>query len=93
MNMNKVQKNIVDKELTQLTNKELKYVQKPLGKALYKGRPKKKEDEKAHWSDRIKCDVCAKEFTRSARNAHNLTKEHLIYSKMNKKLKKLLIDD
>lgn len=74
---------------------ELKYVQKPIGKALYTkkkiGRPKK--DNPSQWSDKIKCDVCGNEFIRSNRSNHNKTKQHQLYLKMNDKIKKLLVDN
>ncbi len=91
--MDKIQKNIKEKELIQCNEEELKYVQKPLGKAIYKGRLKKSDDDKAHWSNKIKCNICNKEFIRSSRTAHNLTNFHKLYMKMNEKLKKILIDD
>lgn len=77
-----------DKVLVDYDTEELEYVQKPLGKAHFKSEPKKK----THWSDRVKCDVCNKEFTRSARSQHKKTQVHQVYAKMNKKLQKLLID-
>ena len=92
--MDKIQKNLKEKkELVQYDEDELKYVQKPLGKAIYKaGRPKKSDDEKAKWNDKIKCSICNKEYIRSASNAHKITQYHKIHSKMNDKLKKLLIE-
>src|ERR1700677_1702569 len=82
-----------NKGLSQYTSEELKYVQKPLGKAIYKcRRPKKEDSEKCHWSDKVKCDTCGKTFMRSARTAHNNTNFHKIHIKMNDKLKKLLIE-
>lgn len=79
------------KQLTQLSPEALSYVTKPIGKAFFnhKGRPKK--DDKAKWNDRIKCEICGVEFTRSNRTAHNKTKTHKIYSEMNQKLKKILL--
>lgn len=77
-----------DKVLVDYDTEELKYVQKPIGKAHFQSEPKKK----AHWSDRVKCEVCNKDFTRSARSQHKLTNHHKTYEKMNKKLRELLID-
>lgn len=93
---------------------ELKYLQHPIGEAIYthslneknsdkpkkdiievekrgRGRPRLKSPAK--WSDRIKCDVCGKDFIRSRRCAHNKTKIHLAFEKMNKKLRKILLDN
>lgn len=89
------QKNINDSKAIALYDDEtLKYVQTHTGKAIYNkiGRPKKNETEKAKWSDKIICDVCGKTFIRSARSSHKKTKYHNFYSKMNAKLKKLLVD-
>lgn len=87
-----IQTNLKDqKGLSQYNVEELKYVQKPLGKALYKhvGRPK--SENKAHWNDKIICKICGGKFTRSARTGHDKTKVHQIYAKMNDKMRKLLI--
>jgi hypothetical protein len=81
-------------------NEELRYLQKPLGKAIYKnainqpiGRPRKSEDEKAKPDDRIICDICQGVFTRAHRSAHKKTKVHQAYEKMNGKIQKLLLDE
>ena len=47
-----------------------------------KGRPKKKEMDKAAPSDRIKCDICNVTFIRSGRTNHNSTKIHKLFEKM-----------
>lgn len=69
----------------------LKYVQKPIGKAIYKGRVPK--EQYADPKDKINCDICGKTYTRSNKNAHIKTNHHQIYSKMNKKMAKLLLDE
>ena len=79
-----------DKNLVDYSSDQMRYVQKPFGKAVYNSKTVVKK-EKAHWSDRIKCDVCGKEFTRSARSMHNKTQHHVTYSKLNKKLAELLL--
>lgn len=84
------------KALTSYSNEELKYLQKPIGKGIYKstiGRPRKKEEEKCKPNDRIVCDICNGEFIRSHRWDHNKTKIHQAYLKMNNKIKKLLLDE
>lgn len=88
--------NKIDKgeALTLYSTEELKYIQKPIGKAIYKnavGRPKK--DEKAKPSDRVVCDICGGKFVRSHRWDHNKTKVHQAYSKMNDQIRKLLLAD
>jgi|ERR1700759_5798595 len=78
---------------------ELKYLNKPLGKAIYtstiknKGRPRKNENEKCKPSDRIICEICNKEYTRSASFKHKSTQYHQLHERMNKKLRKVLLED
>lgn len=86
-----------NKNFAKYTIDELKYVQKPIGRALYKiedipkcGRPR--VSEKKSPSDRIICNICSKEFTRSGRTKHNRTQYHQAFEEMNSKLRKLLID-
>jgi hypothetical protein len=97
MDKTKIQKNLnYGKALTLYDDDELRYVQKPIGKAIYKnaiGRPKKKEEDKAHPNDRLICDVCGNKFIRAHRSKHKKTKVHQAYEKMNKKIQKLLIEE
>jgi len=81
------------KPIIDYDNNSLKYVQKPLGKALYRGRPRKNEEDKGKPTDKIKCSLCGNSFTRSNRSHHNKTQRHLLYDKVNKKMAKLVIDD
>jgi len=95
MDYKKVQNNLAEQKGLGLYEKdELKYVQQPLGKAIYTtkkvGRPI--SETPSHWSDRVKCDVCGDYFTRSARSNHNKTRHHRDYEKMNYKIKELLLD-
>jgi hypothetical protein len=83
------------KSIPLLDKDDIKYLQKPIGKALYTeviGRPKKKEEDKAHPSDRLFCNICGGKYVRSHRSAHNKTKVHQAYAKMNHKLSRLLLD-
>lgn len=82
-------KNLVDYDVT-----ELDYVMKPLGTALYRkrGRPRISKEDKALPSDKIKCEVCSKVFTRSGRTGHNRTTYHRVHLDLNEKLRKLLIN-
>ncbi len=80
--------------LTLLDIDTLKYARKPLGKAIYRanvGRPLK--EDHVHWTDRVKCNICGKIFTRSARANHNKTKYHQTYACIGEKLRKILIND
>ena len=70
----------------------LKYIQKPIGKALQRGRPRKPEEEKGKPSDRIVCKLCHREFVRSNRSHHDKTERHKLYARVNQKLAKLVLD-
>ena len=92
----KSQKQINEEEyIINYNDDTLKYVQKPIGKALYKGkgRPPMIEDEKAKPSDKIQCKLCNNLFVRSNRSHHNKTQKHKLYEKINTKLAKLVIDN
>lgn len=83
------------KSIPLMEEEELKYLQKPIGKAIYKrsvGRPRKPDDEKARPGDRVVCEICGGNFKRSHRSSHNKTKIHMVYENMNKKLMNLLVD-
>lgn len=74
----------------------IRYLEKPIGKAIYKnaiGRPKKRDEDKANYYDRIVCDSCGIEYTRAHRSAHRKTKVHQAYEKMNNKMKKFLVNE
>ncbi len=82
------------KGLALYKNKELKYIEEPLGYASYCGEIEHHEKEpKTHWSDRIKCNICGKEFTRSARSAHKQTVYHKLHLKFHKKISNLMINE
>lgn len=82
------------KSTTILTVEELKKLEKPIQKAIYK-RPKpivkNNISKKAHWNDKIECTVCGKTFTRSSRTYHNRSQYHQIHYNMNEKIKNLLL--
>jgi hypothetical protein len=83
------------KSIPLLNENEIKYIQTPVGQAIYKnsfGRPKKKDYEKAKPSDRLTCSICGGKFIRSHRSSHNKSKVHQAYLNMDNKLKKLLLD-
>jgi hypothetical protein len=75
---------------------DLKYVRKPIGKAIYNnailGRPKINEEDKAKPTDRIECKVCGKTFIRSGRTNHNKSEIHKAYLRMDEKLKDFLLN-
>ena len=79
-------KNIVDYD-----EMEMRYLQRPIGSALYKGRPRKPESERAKPTDRITCKICGKEYFRSGSAKHKLTKYHILHEDLNKKLMRILL--
>ncbi len=91
--ISKIQEKIKDdKNIAEYSEEELKYLQKPIGKALYRGRPKIDETKKAKATDKIVCEICGKSFFRSGRTKHKRTKFHMLHENMNKKLMKMLVD-
>jgi len=89
----KSQDKIRSDDMINYDDSTLRYVQKPVGKALYRGRPRKSDEDKGKPNDRIKCNLCGKEFTRSNRSHHNNTQVHLLYKKVNEKMSKLVLID
>lgn len=113
MNYRKIRRRLANKKgLGLYEPDEIKYLEKPLGKAAYLGEKieetidQSDEDKlveeislsplvkvKALWSDRVKCPICGKRFTRSCRNSHEKTSYHKTYLKFHKKLRKIMLDD
>lgn len=86
------------KPMINMTREEFDYSQKPIGKALYKNAINNKPGRpatgiKAMPTDRLKCDICGKEYFRSGSTKHKRTVYHTERAKLNKKLIELLIDD
>jgi hypothetical protein len=82
---------------------EFKYINTPIGKAIYKESYEKKEDElvtpkqsryrgATKPTDRIKCKICGKIYSRNCKTHHDKTQHHLFYDNMNKKLRELLLN-
>ena len=71
----------------------LKYVKKPIGNALYTGRPKMDEEDKGKPNDKVECKLCGKVFTRSNRSKHKRTQRHKLYEKVNTKMAKMVLND
>lgn len=91
------------KRITILNCDEIKYLQRPIGKALYfhaqdkenikkpLGRPK--VENKKRWYDILQCNMCGKEYKRSHRSDHNKTVHHKAYAAMNDKMRMVLLGD
>lgn len=93
-NINNFQKKIKeDKNIVNYSHNEMKYLQTPIGRALFVGRPRKNDADKAKPTDRIKCEICSKEFYRSGRANHKKTAYHRAHEQMNSRLRKVLMDE
>lgn len=79
---------LIKKSLPLLDVEELKYVQKPVGKALYLNSKIKKET----WKNKIKCNVCGKHYTRSNLTHHRNTEIHKAFDNINKKMMEIFIN-
>lgn len=91
--ISKIQEKIKnDKNIIAYIEEEIRYLQKPIGSALYKGRPKKTESEKAKPTDRLTCEICGKEYFRSGSAKHKATQHHILHQNLNKKLMKMLLN-
>jgi hypothetical protein len=82
-------------ELIKYNSDELNYVTKPIGKAIYEGAQYEKHEKpkRKKWNpaERVTCELCGKEYSRSARSQHSKTQVHLAYKVVNDKLKELML--
>lgn len=99
MDIKEIQQNLKKGlSLTTYSEDELRYVQKPIGKALYKstlqkrGRPRINKNDKCKPNDKVQCKICNKIYTRSGSTKHKKTQYHQLHEKMNIKLRKVLMD-
>lgn len=99
MDIKEIQENLKKGlSLTTYSEDELRYIQKPIGKALYnstlqkKGRPRKNENNKCKPTDKVKCKICGKIYIRCGSSRHKKTQYHQLHEKVNIKLRKILMD-
>lgn len=73
---------------------ELQYIKKPVGKSIYKCAIDEKKERRKKYikNERVTCDLCGVEYTRSNRCYHERTKYHLTYKIVNDKLKRLMLN-
>lgn len=90
--MDELKKQLKSQSLTLVDDEALKYSLKPVGKAIITNPLIEETKEKTKWSDRVVCNICGVEFTRSARSNHNKTKMHNLHLSMHHKMKKLLLN-
>lgn len=74
---------------TQLTDDCFQLLSEPIGLATFNSEYKPKKGKKK-WSDRVECEICGREYTRSAKSKHYKTQYHIAYTEMNEKIKRLL---
>lgn len=87
-----INKILEDKNMVDYTEDEIKYCMTPIGGATYKTKyGRKRKEVKCLPSDRVKCEVCGGEYTRSGKYNHDITRVHQTYAKLNKKIAKVLI--
>jgi len=83
------------KAITNYDVNEIKYMMKPIGGAIYeqsKDKDINKNKDTKKWNDILTCDICNKTYTRSNKSQHNKSIIHIEYSKINKKLRDILIN-
>lgn len=78
--------------LTSFSVEELKYVQKPIGKQIYKNAIEPVIKEKPKWDDKVTCKVCGAVTLRSNQSSHKNSKKHKLYEDINSKLRSVLLE-
>jgi hypothetical protein len=71
---------------------ELKYLEKPLGKNIYKHATEEQQDEYKRYLDKVKCKVCGKITSRCNQSQHKKSQYHMAHERMNKKIREVLLD-
>lgn len=92
---NKIKKT---KNLIEYEPEVLKYLDEScVAKAIYKQeeekeQPPKENPDVPYWKQRIKCDICGKEYFRSGTTKHRSTQHHKTYMMINDKMRKFILD-
>lgn len=76
-----------EKEPINMTEEELIFSTKPIGKA-HLNVPKQPRNIKYNW---VECEICGKEYCTKNSGKHKQTKHHQLYANLNSKLKKILL--
>lgn len=74
-----------------LEDNELQYIKNPIGNAHYK--KALENSNKKTKDDYIICDICGKGYTKSNKSRHNKSKHHLFCQQLNKKWRKMILDN
>lgn len=94
MRKNNIYENLKNKKSLPLLNKEeLKEIQKPINKSIYKNNNNLNVIKKNNPSDILECEICGNKYRRAHKSAHKKTKLHIAYDNMNKKLFTLMINN
>ena len=56
-----------------------------------RGRPRKSEHDKAHYTDKMICSLCGGKFIRANQSRHKTTRIHQFAEKMDKDVKRLIM--
>lgn len=99
MEVQEIQNKIKEsKNIMEYDQDTLKYIQKPIGKALFMNSNEEDtiecdpvEKRKALWNDRIKCKICGNTMLRSNQSKHKTTKYHMAFENMNNKIREMLL--
>lgn len=82
-----------DKQIYDYDISTMNYIKKPVGKAIFKRSEEEKQNKKTNPRDKVRCNICSKEFTRWNRSKHNKTKHHILCEKIVSKMKNFILDD
>lgn len=75
-------------------NDQLQFMKNPIGKAHYKNALENKDNNKIKIpSQYVECDICGKKYTKYNKNKHIKTKHHIFCKKINKKWRKMILDN
>ncbi len=63
-----------------------------MSKTNKRGRPIVEEEDKKKPNDKLDCKVCGGSYTRAHKSAHEKTKQHLIYAKLDDDIRKVVLN-
>lgn len=93
MDYKKAQNDLSTKGLGLVNTDTIKYSKEPIGKAHLKSRGRPKNEVPSHYTDKIKCKICGKFYTKSNSVAHKKTQIHKAYSKFDEKMRAYILED
>lgn len=75
------------------TDEALQEVKTPIAKAHYKLAIDRINENHNNLGEYIKCDICGKDYTKYNKSKHNKTNHHIFCTKINKKWRKMILDN